>query len=89
MVIGHQCFTLQQETQVGQKLTDLPVGIRVGVLVDGDRSLHLYVDGEDQGVAATNLPQPCYPLFDLWTVTQVCACVIPYQKSILLADPMG
>jgi hypothetical protein len=71
----------------GPKAAGLRVGSRVGVLVDGARSLHLYVDGEDQGVAATNLSQPCYPLFDLCYVSQVCACVIPHRKSILLADP--
>jgi hypothetical protein len=80
MVIGNQFVTLQQEPQVGQKLWDLRVGSRVGVVVDGDRSLHLYVDGEDQGVAATNLPQPCYPLFVLYYVSQVRTCVYPYLK---------
>jgi hypothetical protein len=24
------------------------------------------VKGEDQGMAQTNLPQPCYPLFDVY-----------------------
>ena len=41
------------------------VGSRLGLVVDTDRSLHLYVDGKDQGVVAPHIPDPCYFMFDL------------------------
>ena len=50
---------------MGQKLLDLPQGSRVGVRVDRQASLHLYVDGQHQGVAAHNVTQPCYPFFHM------------------------
>ena len=34
--------------------------------MDTDRSLHLYADGEDQGVVAPHIPDPCYFMFDLF-----------------------
>ena len=42
------------------------VGSRLGLVVDTDRSLHLYVDGKDQGVVARDIPDPCYFMFDLY-----------------------
>ena len=51
---------------MGQKLYNLPQGSRVGVRVDRQASLHLYVDGQHQGVAAHNVKGPCFALFDLW-----------------------
>ena len=42
------------------------VGSRLGLVVDTDRSLHLYADGEDQGVVAPHIPDPCYFMFDLF-----------------------
>ena len=50
---------------MGQKLLDLPQGSRVGVRMDRQASLHLYVDGQHQGVAAHNVTQPSFALFDL------------------------
>ena len=41
------------------------VGSRLGLVVDTDRRLHLYVDGNDQGVVAPDIPDPCYFMFDL------------------------
>ena len=58
---------------MGQKLWNLPQGSRVGVRVDRQASLHLYVDGQHQGVAAHNVTQPSFPLFDLLGLsTKVC-----------------
>ena len=48
-------------------LLDRPVGSHVGLVVDTDRSLHLYVDGKDQGVVAPDIPDPCYFMFDLYS----------------------
>ena len=42
------------------------VGSRLGLVVDTDRSLHLYADGKDQGVVASHIPDPCYFMFDLF-----------------------
>jgi hypothetical protein len=52
--------------KVGAKLSDLPAGDRMGVLVDDKRQLHLYVNGQDQGVAAPDVPDPCWPYFELY-----------------------
>nr|KAG5698954.1 hypothetical protein BaRGS_024875 [Batillaria attramentaria] len=38
----------------------------VGIMVDNDACLHVFVNGHDQGVAARDIPQPCYALFDLY-----------------------
>ena len=42
------------------------VGSRLGLVVDTDRCLHLYVDGKDRGVVASHIPDPCYFMFDLY-----------------------
>ena len=42
------------------------VGSRLGLVVDTDRSLYLYVDGNDQGIVAPDIPDPCYFMFDLF-----------------------
>ena len=51
---------------MGQKLLDLPQGSRVGVRVDRQASLHLYIGGQHQGVAAHNVKRPCFALFELY-----------------------
>lgn len=38
----------------------------LGLLVDTTSCLHLYVNGMDQGVAAQDIPSPCYPFIDLY-----------------------
>lgn len=38
----------------------------LGLLVDANSCLHLYVNGMDQGVAAQDIPAPCYPFIDLY-----------------------
>lgn len=38
----------------------------MGLLVDANSCLHLYVNGMDQGVAAQDIPSPCYPFIDLY-----------------------
>lgn len=45
----------------------------MGLLVDANSCLHLYVNGMDQGVAAQDIPSPCYPFIDLYgQCEQVC-----------------
>jgi neuralized-like protein 4 len=38
----------------------------VGILVDSESQLHLYVDGVDQGVAACDIPATCYAVMDVY-----------------------
>jgi hypothetical protein len=47
-------------------LKDLDSGSRVGLAIYSDRSLHLYVDEQDRGVIANNLPDTCFFMFDLF-----------------------
>uniref|UniRef100_A0A8B9KFF6 Neuralized-like protein 4 n=1 Tax=Astyanax mexicanus TaxID=7994 RepID=A0A8B9KFF6_ASTMX len=50
----------------GPNLDTCPEGTVLGVLVDANGCLHLYVNGMDQGVAAQDIPSPCFPLIDLY-----------------------
>ncbi|KAM6949638.1 neuralized-like protein 4 isoform 1-T1 [Aplochiton taeniatus] len=50
----------------GPNLDTCPEGTVLGLLVDANSCLHLYVNGMDQGVAAQDIPAPCYPLLDLY-----------------------
>lgn len=46
--------------QYGQNLDRLQVGDRVGVVRKDDGTLHFWVNGVDQGPAATNVPDRVY-----------------------------
>lgn len=48
------------------------MGSRVGVRIDKARYLHLYIDGEDQGVVVPDVRQPCWAVFDLVRCNKVC-----------------
>ncbi|XP_030631842.1 neuralized-like protein 4 [Chanos chanos] len=50
----------------GPNLDTCPEGTVLGLLVDSSSCLHLFVNGMDQGVAAQDIPSPCYPLIDLY-----------------------
>ncbi|XP_041093378.1 neuralized-like protein 4 isoform X2 [Polyodon spathula] len=50
----------------GPNLDTCPEGTVLGLLVDANSCLHLYVNGMDQGVAAQDIPSPCFPLLDLY-----------------------
>nr|KAG5707953.1 hypothetical protein BaRGS_025091 [Batillaria attramentaria] len=63
------------ETRIGLTLWCLPKGCRVGVLVDDAGCLHLYKDGQDLGVAVSNVTHPCYAFFD------VRDCLVTWLKS--------
>lgn len=40
--------------------------------MDSSSNLHLYIDGQDQGVAAKNVRQPCFAVFNIFdTVIKV------------------
>ncbi|XP_076450670.1 uncharacterized protein LOC143286778 [Babylonia areolata] len=51
--------------KVGAALVSLGPNRRVGLALDSARRLHLFVDGQDQGIAVRNLPDPCYAMFDV------------------------
>jgi neuralized-like protein 4 len=53
----------------------------VGVLIDDDSSLHLYINGIDQGVAARDVPCPCHGLVDLYGQ---CEQVDYYKHDIII-----
>ena len=59
-----QC-NVQQIVEDRPVLFNLPVGCHVGLVLGSDRALHLYVSGTDQGVIGTDVPDPCYFMFDL------------------------
>ena len=50
----------------GPDLTSLAPQTHVGVEVDGEGALHLRVGGIDYGVAARDVPRPCWPVVDLY-----------------------
>ncbi|EDV96611.1 neuralized-like protein 4 [Drosophila grimshawi] len=52
--------------QYGQNLDRLQVGDRVGVVRKDDGTLHFWVNGIDQGPAATNVPERVYGVIDLY-----------------------
>ncbi|XP_076684468.1 neuralized E3 ubiquitin protein ligase 4 [Andrena cerasifolii] len=52
--------------QYGQNLDGLQVGDRVGVMRKDNATLHFYVNGADQGVAAINVPERVCGVIDLY-----------------------
>ena len=79
-----QRYTLKQNVQqiVEDRpvLDDLPVGCHVGLALGSDRGLHLYVDGTDQGVIGTDVPDPCYFMFDLYAYCTKVLCRSCYMQ---------
>lgn len=69
----HSPSTLQICENYGPNLDTCPEGTVLGLLVDTNNCLHLYVNSMDQGVAAQDIPSPCYPFIDLYgQCEQVC-----------------
>lgn len=54
------------KTRYGANLENLLIGSTIGLLIDEDSRLHLYVNGTDQGIAATDLPPYVYAVIDLY-----------------------
>jgi neuralized-like protein 4 len=60
----------------GVNLDSLHSSHLVGVLVDSESRLHLFVNGVDQGVAVCDIPAVCYAVVDLYgQCEEVRACV--------------
>ena len=64
-------------------LRNRPVGCHVGLALDSDRGLHLYADGSDQGVIGTDVPDPCYFMFDLYGYCTKVLCTSCYMHYVL------
>ena len=52
--------------EYGTDLDQLSEGDRVGVMRTRDNAVHFYVNGVDQGVAATGVPEILYAVIDLY-----------------------
>ena len=66
-----------------QVLCNLPVRCHVGLALGSDRGLHLYVNGTDHGVIGTDVPDPCYFMFDLFAYCTKVLCRSCYIQSVL------
>ena len=77
-----QC-NIQQIVEDRPVLRDLPVRCHVGLALSSDRGLHLYVNGTDQGVIGTDVPDPCYFMFDLFAYCTKVLCRSCYIQSVL------
>jgi len=77
-----QC-NVQQIKENRPVLLDLPVGSHLGLGLYSDRGLHLYVDGTDQGVIGTDVPDPCYFMFDLYAHCTKVLCTSCYMHYVL------
>ena len=64
----------------GQNLDKLKVGDRVGVVRRESGVIHFFVNGEDQGPAATNVPERIYGVIDLYGQAAQVGMVLKSQK---------
>ncbi|XP_025114436.1 uncharacterized protein LOC112576297 isoform X2 [Pomacea canaliculata] len=72
----HKCMQIP----LGVDLKRLHVGSRVGLLVTSSNDLHLYIDGQDQGVVAKNVTQHWFAVFDIGgSVSKVTALPISWR----------
>ncbi|KAK7089862.1 hypothetical protein V1264_024202 [Littorina saxatilis] len=84
VVSSYAVWVLQSKAQTDlfrSALRDVTAGSRVGVGLDTDRYLHVFMDGKDLGVmpGAPSLTQHCYAFFDLgWRLKKVTS-LPPYR----------
>ncbi|XP_076364931.1 neuralized-like protein 4 isoform X2 [Tachypleus tridentatus] len=57
---------IKVKSKYGPNLNSLHFCHFVGVMVDSENRLHLYVNGIDQGTAASDIPSVCYGLVDIY-----------------------
>lgn len=57
---------MQVRTSYGTNLESLHIGSSIGLLIDDDSRLHLYINGQDQGVAASDLPSYVFAVLDIY-----------------------
>lgn len=58
--------SMRVKTKYGAGLENLQCNSIVGLLIDEDNRLHLFINGIDQGVAATDLPPYIFAVIDLY-----------------------
>jgi len=69
----------------GVNLDSLQSSHLVGILVDSESRLHLFINGVDQGVAVCDIPAVCYAVVDLYgQCEEVRACELGPKKNWLL-----
>ncbi|XP_072029261.1 uncharacterized protein [Amphiura filiformis] len=68
------------EDKYCQDLCKLKVGDRIGVLRRNNGNLHFFINGVDQGIAATLVPQQLYAVVDLYGNTVEATIVDLLQK---------
>ena len=67
----------------GQNLDKLKVGDRVAVVRKDNGTVHFFVNSEDQGPAATNVPDRVYGVIDLYgQAAQVCIIFLVKSRQI-------
>ena len=71
----------------GPNLESLQVGHSVGVLVDAQRRLHLYVNGVDQGVACGDIPAKVHAVFDMYGMCDELVISGSNREGAGLRDP--
>lgn len=76
--VMHDGHTIVDE--YGQDLDQLSEGDRVGVLRTSAGALHLYVNGVDQGAAATGIPSCIWAVVDMYGK---CAQVTVVEDTML------
>ena len=73
-------MTVQQIMESRPELKSPHVGSHLGLVLSNERSLHLYADGNDGGVIACDVPDPCYFMFDLWGYCTKVLCRSCYMQ---------
>ncbi|XP_071449160.1 neuralized-like protein 4 [Hetaerina americana] len=74
----------------GPNLDSLEVGRKLGLMVDSEGKLHLFVDGVDQGIAAVEIPpSPVYAVLDLYGQCEEVTIMSPETEEAPLARMEG
>ena len=73
--------SLQIKAGYGPDLDTLAADTSIGVLVDDDNALHLYVNDVDQGVAAPHIPPKCHVIVDVYGVCEQVSIVTSSQRG--------
>ncbi|KAK0166865.1 hypothetical protein PV327_004339 [Microctonus hyperodae] len=73
---------IKVKTRYGVNLENLQSGATIGLLIDDDSSLHLYVNGTDQGIAVTDLPPYVYAVIDLYGQVEQVSLIGPISESV-------
>ncbi|XP_012261174.2 neuralized-like protein 4 isoform X1 [Athalia rosae] len=74
------------KTRYGMNLESLQIGSIVSLLIDEDSRLHLYINGSDQGIAATDLPPYVYAVIDLYGQCEQVSIIGPVSERAPFAN---